>query len=183
MSFFQGMRRATIVIVEGVLFWLCGVLLSQGLVQEGSQPILVAIFAIIYGANTIGQNSQHMPDIARARRSSSLLFHILDTPDEYQTAQTQAPTVHRPIVGAIDFRSVSFRYPHRHNYVLRDFSLAVAVGEKVGLVGESGSGKSTVLQLLMRIYEPSSGAILLDGRDIKEYDLYSLRRQIGVVSQ
>ena len=67
--------------------------------------------------------------------------------------------------------------------MLRDFSLAVAVGEKVGLVGESGSGKSTVLQLLMRIYEPSSGAILLDGRDIKEYDLYSLRRQIGVVSQ
>jgi len=56
-------------------------------------------------------------------------------------------------------------------------------GEKIGLVGESGSGKSTVAQLLLRIYEPTEGSIFIDGANIKEYDLYNLRRQIGIVNQ
>jgi ABC-type multidrug transport system fused ATPase/permease subunit len=56
-------------------------------------------------------------------------------------------------------------------------------GEKIGLVGESGSGKSTVLQLLMRIYEPTSGDIFVDGKNIKDFDLYHFRRQFGIVNQ
>jgi ABC-type multidrug transport system fused ATPase/permease subunit len=67
--------------------------------------------------------------------------------------------------------------------VLDDFSIKITAGEKIGLVGESGSGKSTVAQLLMRMYEPISGEILIDGHNIREYDLYHLRRSIGVVSQ
>lgn len=67
--------------------------------------------------------------------------------------------------------------------MLDDFSISISAGEKIGLVGESGSGKSTVAQLLMRLYEPISGEILVDGHDIKEYDLYHLRRSIGIVNQ
>lgn len=67
--------------------------------------------------------------------------------------------------------------------MLDDFSICISAGEKIGLVGESGSGKSTVAQLLMRLYEPISGEILVDGHDIKEYDLYHLRRSIGIVNQ
>ena len=67
--------------------------------------------------------------------------------------------------------------------ILKDLDLSIPVGDKVGVVGESGSGKSTIMQLLMRFYPPISGEIYLDKRNIKEYDLYSLRRQIGIVSQ
>ena len=56
-------------------------------------------------------------------------------------------------------------------------------GEKIALVGHSGSGKSTIIQLLMRFYDPEEGEILINNRNIKEYDLYSLRKQIGLVSQ
>jgi len=67
--------------------------------------------------------------------------------------------------------------------VLQNFTLKIKKGEKIGLVGESGSGKSTIAQLLLRLYEPVSGSIFIDGVDIKEYDLYSMRRQLGIVNQ
>lgn len=85
--------------------------------------------------------------------------------------------------GDIEFQKVSFKYPERDAIVLKDFSMKVCKNDKIGIVGESGSGKSTIIQLLMRIYPPLSGDILIDGRNIKEYNLYSLRRQIGVVNQ
>ena len=66
--------------------------------------------------------------------------------------------------------------------VLENLSFKIE-GQKTALVGHSGSGKSTVIQLLMRFYDPEQGQILINGRDIKEFDLYSLRRQVGLVSQ
>jgi hypothetical protein len=76
-SFFQGMRRAIIVIAEGFVFWIVGVLYSNGIIDEDHGSIFVALFAIIYSANTIGQSSQHMPDLARAKRSGAVLFDIM----------------------------------------------------------------------------------------------------------
>ena len=67
--------------------------------------------------------------------------------------------------------------------VLKEFNLKVKPNDKIGIVGESGSGKSTLIQLLMRIYPPVEGSILIDGKNINDYDLYHLRRQMGVVSQ
>ena len=88
-----------------------------------------------------------------------------------------------PIKGNIKFKNVSFKYPERDPLVLKDFSLSIKEGTKIGLVGQSGSGKSTIVQLLMRIYEPTTGEIIIDGKNIKEYDLYCLRKQFGIVSQ
>lgn len=177
------MRRATIVIVEGLVFWLAGVMFSNGVITEDSQSIFVALFSVIYAATTIGQNSQHMPDVARARRSGAILFDILEQKDEEQLSKQEGGFIMQDIEGEIEFRKVSFKYPERDAIVLKDFNLRVKAKEKIGIVGESGSGKSTLLQLLMRIYPPSEGEILIDGHNIKEYDIYSLRKQIGVVSQ
>lgn len=71
------MRRATIVIVQGVIFWAATVMFSKDIIQDSSDAIFTAIFAVLYAANTIGQNSQHLPDIAKARRSGALLFDII----------------------------------------------------------------------------------------------------------
>ena len=157
MSFFQGMRRATIVIVEGLVFWLAGVMFSNGIITDDSHSIFVALFAVIYAATTIGQNSQHMPDIARARRSGAILFDILQTKDESQLSKEAGGDATDAIEGELEFKRVSFKYPEREAVVLKDFNLKVNVNDKVGIVGESGSGKSTLIQLLMRMYSPLAG--------------------------
>jgi len=99
---------------------------------------------------------------------------IVDAPDAIELAHVQ---------GQVEFRNVSFRYKEDHNYVLKNISLNIRAGEYVALVGSSGVGKTTLCSLIPRFYEVSEGAVLLDGRDIREVSLRSLRRNIGVVQQ
>ncbi len=83
----------------------------------------------------------------------------------------------------IDFRHVSFRYPGSDSYVLRDINLHIDPGEHIALVGLNGAGKTTLIKLLTRLYDPSEGDILLDGVDLREYDLSSLQQRFGVIFQ
>lgn len=85
--------------------------------------------------------------------------------------------------GNIEFHNVSFKYNNTDNFVLRDFNLSIKKGQKIGLVGETGVGKSTISQLIPRFYDVTEGEILIDGINIKNYDLTSLRQAIGHVQQ
>jgi ATP-binding cassette subfamily B protein len=89
----------------------------------------------------------------------------------------------RPIAGGIEFRGVGFRYPGREEWALREVSLHIRPGEKLALVGANGAGKTTLVKLLTRLYDPTEGQILLDGVDLREYDLDDLRERIGVIFQ
>jgi ATP-binding cassette subfamily B protein len=89
----------------------------------------------------------------------------------------------RPITKGIEFRNVSFRYPDREEWALREVNLTVLPGEKIALVGANGAGKTTLIKLLTRLYDPTEGEILLDGVDLREYDLDDLREAIGVIFQ
>lgn len=80
-------------------------------------------------------------------------------------------------------RDVSFKYPTRSAELFKDFNLKIKKGTKVAFVGHSGCGKSTILQMILRFYDPSAGDIFLDGQNIKDYDIHYLRKSIGVVSQ
>lgn len=99
---------------------------------------------------------------------------IQDAPDAVELTQVQ---------GNIKFRNVSFKYKQDHDYILRHISLDIGVGEYVALVGSSGVGKTTLCSLIPRFYDVSDGQILLDGRDIRDIRLKSLRRSIGIVQQ
>jgi ATP-binding cassette, subfamily B, bacterial len=83
----------------------------------------------------------------------------------------------------IEFRDVSFRYPGKQTWALRDVSLTLEPGEKLGLVGENGAGKSTLVKLLLRLYDPTEGAILYGGVDLRDMDVRELRARIGAVFQ
>ena len=76
-----------------------------------------------------------------------------------------------------------FKYPNTEKYAIREVSFRLHPGEKLALVGENGAGKTTLVKLLGRLYDPSEGRILLEGRDLKEYDLAELRAAIGVIFQ
>jgi len=107
------------------------------------------------------------------------LFEVLDTPAEPTGGGFTAARVR----GEVELERVSFSYPSSGRTALRDVSLRVAAGERVAVVGRSGSGKSTLVSLLPRFYDASSGVVRIDGRDVREFDLKSLRDQIAVVSQ
>ncbi len=85
--------------------------------------------------------------------------------------------------GEVEFRNVSFRYPQTDKMVLRDVSFVIHSGETLAVVGENGAGKTTLVKLLARLYDPTEGVILLDGRDLREYDLSEYRRHVAVVLQ
>ena len=83
----------------------------------------------------------------------------------------------------IEFCNVSFRYPNAEQYVLKDCSFTIEPHEKVGLIGLNGAGKSTIIKLIFRFYDPEDGCIKLDGVDLKEYDIYAVRKVFGVLFQ
>jgi ATP-binding cassette, subfamily B, bacterial len=89
----------------------------------------------------------------------------------------------RPNAACIVFDRVSFRYPDKEDWVLRDVTLSISQGEKLALVGENGAGKSTLIKLLLRLYEPSEGAIYWDGVDLRDMNVDDLRQRVGAVFQ
>src|SRR5581483_8186029 len=124
--------------------------------------------------------SQFFQDFQQIQVSVERLGDILNAPMEVTPQNVSAPP---PAIGAIEFKSVHFRYRPGTQPVLNDVSLTIAPGEVIGVVGPSGSGKSTLTKLLQRLYSPDQGQILVDGVDVAQMDPAWLRRQIGVVLQ
>jgi len=89
----------------------------------------------------------------------------------------------RPMMKGFEFRNVSFRYPGSSRLVLDSLNLHVYPGERIALIGENGEGKTTIVKLMTRLYDPTEGEILLDGVDLREYDLDDLYAEIGVIFQ
>ena len=119
------------------------------------------------------------------------LFSFLDLPADSVAGALPRPrtqdkplvTVARPMRQGIEFRNVSFRYPGSDRDVLKHFSCILHPGTTTALVGANGAGKTTLSKLLSRFYDPTEGHILLDGKDLREYDLENLRSQMGVIFQ
>jgi ATP-binding cassette subfamily B protein len=117
-----------------------------------------------------------------ASQNLQLVGDIVDRQTEQSDAQaTNIPMP--PLQGEVSFQGVHFRYTPEGDRILHSVSLEIPCGSFVGMVGGSGSGKSTLLKLLPRFYEPEKGRVLIDRLDVAKVELYSLRRQIGVVPQ
>lgn len=117
--------------------------------------------------------------VQKGLAAADSIFQVLDTPAEQDSGTFSIPRVH----GDIEFRDVCFSYPDDNRTVLRNISFSLSAGSVTALVGHSGSGKTTLAGLLPRFYPYSHGHVLLDGRELKEYQLGNLRRQIALVSQ
>lgn len=108
-------------------------------------------------------------------------MEVLEVKPEIQDLPNASP-LHQ-VLGEIEFKNVSFRYKENHDHVLKNLSLKIKVGEYIALVGPSGVGKTTLCSLVPRFYEVNEGKILIDGQDIKNLQIRSLRENIGLVQQ
>ena len=165
--------------------------LSKKLILDGdidSEDMGLALNIVITSCAGVSQALSNVGDIKKASVAFKSLYSILDT-------QSLIPPFKREnegkisaanIKGKIELRHVYFAYPTRpEQVILKDVSLTIYPGQQVALVGYSGSGKSTIIQLLTRFYdvEEGKGEILIDDVNIKDYNLYELRKKIGLVSQ
>ena len=115
-----------------------------------------------------------MTGIERFNEIMSIEAEIVDSPHAIDLTDVK---------GNIEFKNVSFRYNKKLDYVLENFNLDIKAGNNIALVGPSGGGKTTVCALIPRFYDVSEGGIFVDGKNIKDFSLYSLRNNIGIVQQ
>jgi ATP-binding cassette subfamily B protein len=134
---------------------------SRGLIQ-----------GLLMSASSIYEQSLYLKD----------LFMFFDMKPTISSKSGARP-VPRPIVRGFEFEDVGFRYQGSERWAVRHVSFTLKPGERIALVGENGAGKTTLTKLLARLYDPTEGRILLDGVDLREYDLADVRRAIGVIFQ
>jgi subfamily B ATP-binding cassette protein HlyB/CyaB len=163
-----------------MVLWVGATLVLRGDLTLGQ---LIA-FRIISGYVTqpLLRLSNIWQNIQELRVSFERLADVVDTPEESNAAD-QAKIPLPPIEGEVVFDDLQFRFEPGGTQVLKNINLTIPIGTFVGVVGQSGSGKSTLMKLLPRLYAPEQGRILIDGYDIDKVELYSLRRQIGIVPQ
>lgn len=147
--------------------------------------VIQTFMAIFIGAMSIGQAGPNFTALGTAKVAAYKIYSVINiSPDiDIYSSKGEKPDL-STVQGRIEFRNVTFAYPTRPTEpVLSNFSIIVEPGENLALVGESGSGKSTIIQLLERYYDPQKGSILVDGIDIRDWNLAHLRKCLGLVSQ
>ncbi|MFZ0694325.1 MAG: ABC transporter transmembrane domain-containing protein [Alphaproteobacteria bacterium] len=165
----------------GVVLWIGGQDVFAGKLTAGQLSAFVFYAALVAGA--VGSLSEFMGDLQQAAGAIERLMELLATKSDVEAPARPLPFPERAR-GAVAFRGVTFRYPTRpDDAALENFSLLVAPGETVAMVGPSGAGKTTVFQLLLRFYDPQSGAITLDDVVLKDADPRAIRARIGLVPQ
>ena len=165
----------------GFLLWMGGQDVLSGRISAGD--LSAFIFYAVLVATSGGAMSETIGDLQRASGAAERLAELrAERPVIVETATPKL--LPQPATGTVSFDKVSFRYPTRADALaLHGFDLVVAPGETVAIVGPSGAGKTTVFNLLLRFYDPESGAIRVDGIDIRELRLADLRRTLAIVPQ
>ena len=166
------------VVSAAVILWYGGRQVLTGEVSQGSFLAFIVALFMIYGPIRILFKNYVNFQISLA--GAERVFSMLDmTPEKMSEGVRELSQ----FTDSIEFRGVSFKYPSRSTMVLNDINITVRNGEVLAIVGMSGAGKTTLVDLLFRFYNVTAGAILIDGIDIREYRLKSLRENLALVTQ
>ncbi|KAI3497014.1 hypothetical protein L1887_39394 [Cichorium endivia] len=164
-------------------YWYGGRLLTQGLIAP--ERLFQAFLVLLFTAYTIADAGSMTKDISRGSNAVGSVFAILDKRTEIDPDTSWGrESIKGNIRGRVELKNVFFAYPSRPDQmVFKGINLKIRQGTSMALVGPSGSGKSTVIGLIERFYDPLKGAVFIDERDIKDYNLRALRSHIALVSQ
>lgn len=174
-----GMRLSTIIGVTLILWFSVGQILAShltiGALTAFQRYLMMFIFPLMSISNFYNMYQSVMAGLER-------IFKLIDTPIEVKEAELANRVDFTNATGAIEYRNVSFSYESGVP-VLKNINLSVKPNEKLAFVGPTGAGKSTMVNLLCRFYDPTDGTILLDGQNIRQVSLQSLRKHMGIVLQ
>jgi ATP-binding cassette, subfamily B, bacterial len=167
-----------VAIATALVLWYGGALVLRGAISAGDLVVFLAYLKYAY--RPVQDFAKYSGRLAKASASADRVMEVLERmPDVRERPDAVAAPAFR---GAVRFEAVHFSYEHGQQ-ILEEISLEVEPGQHVALVGPSGGGKSTLLSLVLRLYEPTAGRVLIDGRDIREFTLETLRNQLSVVLQ
>ncbi|WP_114781762.1 ABC transporter ATP-binding protein [Botryobacter ruber] len=165
-----------------LVIWYGATLVASGSIAQGDLVSFV-LYTVFIGASVGGLGDLY-GKVQSSLGATERILEILQEQEEPTDKRLSAPADATRLQGEITYNRVAFSYPTRPDIqVLRDMTFGIRPGEKVALVGPSGAGKSTIVQLLMRFYDVSAGGITVDGQDIRQMDLTTLRSNIGIVPQ
>jgi ATP-binding cassette subfamily B (MDR/TAP) protein 1 len=142
---------------------------------------------MMFGSFAAGQANQYGPDMGKAKKAGTTIFTYIELGTKINAVDIEKDAVEvnpQTFQGEIELKNVWFRYPTRKNeWVFKGLNLKIKPNESVAVVGESGSGKSTLVNLILRFYDPDHGEVLIDGVNVKRYNLQQLRKRMGLVMQ
>ncbi|KAM0965312.1 hypothetical protein TB2_020918 [Malus domestica] len=161
-------------------YWYGGRLMNQKLVP--AKHLFQVFFILMSTGKNIADAGSMTTDLARGGKAIKSIFSILDRESEISPEESEG--IKKIFKGHIELKNVVFAYPVRPDQMIfKGLNLKIEAGNTIALVGQSGSGKSTVIGLIERFYDPLNGSVLIDGCEIKLYNLRKLRSQIALVSQ
>ena len=182
--FFPVVQLTSAVSVSLILYYGAA-LLTGGTPGAGGAITIGLLTAFLQYSQDFFRPIQNLSDrfntLQAATASAERIFGLLDTPEEINSAR-DADTFESGFRGEVTFDHVSFAY-NADEWVLRDLNFTIKPGESVAFVGHTGAGKTTIISLVSRFYDVQRGRILLDGKDVKDYDQIELRRHVGIVLQ
>ncbi|CAJ2636375.1 unnamed protein product [Trifolium pratense] len=176
---FYGISQFFIFSSYGIALWYGSLLVQKDL--STFKSIMKSFMVLIVTALAMGETLALAPDLLKGNQMVSSIFDMIDRKSGIMYNVGEELTT---VEGTIELRKINFSYPSRPNIVIfNDFNLIVPSRKSLALVGHSGSGKSSIISLILRFYDPTSGKVMIDGKDIKKMDLKSLRKHIGLVQQ
>ncbi|KAM6588657.1 hypothetical protein CsatA_011262 [Cannabis sativa] len=176
---FYGISQFFIFSSYGLALWYGSVLMGKEL--SSFKSVMKSFMVLIVTALAMGETLALAPDLLKGNQMVASVFEVLDRKTEVSGDSGEELA---SVDGTIELRDIHFSYPSRPDVVIfKDFNLKVRSGKSMALVGQSGSGKSSVISIILRFYDPTSGKVLIDGKDMKKLKLKSLRKHIGLVQQ
>ncbi|XWS40812.1 hypothetical protein CRYUN_Cryun17cG0027600 [Craigia yunnanensis] len=176
-----GSAQLLMVFIMAFNFWYGGKLISQGYIN--SKALIETFLILVSTGIVIAEAASMTSDLAKSSEVVVSLFAILDRYARIEPDDSNGYLAEK-ITGRVEICDIDFAYPARPNVIiLKDFSITIEAGKSTALVGQSGSGKSTISSLIERFYDPLKGVVKIDDRDIRSYNLRSLRKHIALVNQ
>lgn len=174
----EGIVEVILIMALAVILWIGGRNVIDGKLTAGGLIAFLTYIGLL--VQPVRVLSRVVSTIQQGAASADRVFEILDEANEVPIAER--PVVHSPMDGHVRFEDVHFSYNDTKR-VLNGISFDIKPGERIAIVGPTGAGKSTIADLVMRFYDPQGGAVKVDGIDLRDLELKSYRRQIGVVPQ